>query len=387
MGFWRRWWDRVADALLGDAPGGSEQALLEDARRAAPVLWLLGKTGAGKTAIVSALTGDPRAEIGPGFAPCTREARFYDAPPEAPILRFLDTRGLEEAGYDAAEDMAWCEAQAHCVLAVVQAQDRGQAAVLRALREARRRHPDWPLVVAQTGLHRLYRAGERHAEPWPDHVEAALAHQRTLFADLPGPPPVFVPIDFTEPEDGIEPRLFRLEALETALAAALPDAVAALHAARADSGHDARARRARQSLYAYAGLSAGAGAVPVPWLGAAGLAALQAAMLRAMARHFGVAWTRPLFARFAGALGVGTLGWFALRYGVAEAAKLIPGAGTVAAGAANAATGAAFTAGTGEAALVFLRAERRGQSAPREAVRRAYAEGFRGWRARTDHRA
>ena len=66
------------------------------AQQAAPVLWLIGKTGAGKTAIVSALTGDPRAEIGQGFQPCTREASFYDAPPEAPILRFLDTRGLEE---------------------------------------------------------------------------------------------------------------------------------------------------------------------------------------------------------------------------------------------------------------------------------------------------
>ncbi len=385
MEFWRRWWDRVADALLGTAPA-DEQMLLEDARRAAPVLWLLGKTGAGKTAIVSALTGDPRAEVGLGFAPCTREARFYDAPPDAPIIRFLDTRGLEEAGYDAAEDIAWCEGQAHCLLVVMQAQDRDQAAVLRVLREARRRHPDWPVVVAQTGLHRLYHPGERHAAALPGHVEAALTHQRSLFAGLPGPAPVFVPLDFTEPEDGIEPRLFRLAALEEALAAAIPDAVAALHAARAESGSDARGRRARQSLYAYAGLSAGAGAVPVPWLGAAGLAALQAAMLRAMARHFGVEWTRPLFARFAGALGVGALGWFALRYGLAEAAKLIPGIGTVAAGAANAATGAAFTAGTGEAALVFLRAERRGQSAPREAVRRAYADGFRAWRSRAEQR-
>jgi uncharacterized protein (DUF697 family)/predicted GTPase len=383
MEFWRRWWDRVAEALLGSDAG--RQRLIEAARGAAPILWLIGKTGAGKTAIVSALTGDPRAEVGAGFAPCTREARFYDAPPEAPILRFLDTRGLEEPGYDPAEDIAWCEAQAHLLLAVMQLQDPDQSALLRVLRAVRQRHADWPLVVAQTGLHRLYKRGATHppeGSPPSEDVERALAQQRALFERLPGPAPVFVPLDFTEAEDGLVPRLYGLAALEAALAATLPDAVTALHAARADAGGDRRLRHARQSLYAYAALSAGAGAMPVPWLGAAGLAALQAAMLQALARSFGVDWTRPLFARFAGALGVGTLGWFALRYGLTEAAKLIPGLGTIGAGAANAAFAAAFTAGTGEAALVLLRAERRGQHAPTEDLRRAYAEGFRAWRAR-----
>jgi predicted GTPase len=68
--------------------------------------WLLGKTGAGKTAIVAALTGDQRVEIGQGFEPCTRTAAFYDVPREEPLLRFLDTRGLGEGNYDAASDIA-----------------------------------------------------------------------------------------------------------------------------------------------------------------------------------------------------------------------------------------------------------------------------------------
>src|SRR6266566_4850290 len=72
------------------------------AQASALVVWLLGKTGAGKTAIIAALTGDARAEIGLGFEPCTRTAAFYDVPREAPLLRFLDTRGVGEAGYDPA---------------------------------------------------------------------------------------------------------------------------------------------------------------------------------------------------------------------------------------------------------------------------------------------
>src|SRR6202165_6342139 len=137
------------------------------ARALAPVVWLLGKTGAGKTAIVSALTGDPRAQVGEGFEPCTRTAAFYDVPQEAPLLRFLDTRGLGEADYDPAKDIAWCEKQSHLLLVVMQVSDPVQHTVMHALPQARRRHPDWPVVVAQTGLHRLYPVGIGHPKLYP----------------------------------------------------------------------------------------------------------------------------------------------------------------------------------------------------------------------------
>jgi hypothetical protein len=79
---------RFSDHLPSVAERNSAR---ERAQTTAPVVWLLGKTGAGKTAIP--LTGDPRAVIGEGFEPCTRTAAFYDVPAEAPLLRFLDTRG------------------------------------------------------------------------------------------------------------------------------------------------------------------------------------------------------------------------------------------------------------------------------------------------------
>src|SRR5262249_61781997 len=100
-----------------------EQEARRRAQAIAPVVWLLGKTGAGKTAIVATLTGDPRAEVGQGFEPCTRTAAFYDVPREAPLLRFLDTRGLGEAAYHPPRAIAWCERQPHLVLVVMQAAD------------------------------------------------------------------------------------------------------------------------------------------------------------------------------------------------------------------------------------------------------------------------
>jgi predicted GTPase len=186
-----RIWDEVKAALFAADLDAAGAALQSQAQQAAPVIWLIGKTGAGKTAIVAGLTGDPRAEIGTGYQPCTRRAVFYDVPEEAPFLRFLDTRGLEEADYDPAEDIAWCESQAHLLLVVMQVEDAAQAAVLRVVRQARQRHPDWPVLVAQTGLHRRYPPGFQHPEPFaeaalPDSLRAALAHQRGLFAGLPG---------------------------------------------------------------------------------------------------------------------------------------------------------------------------------------------------------
>ena len=69
-------------------------------------LWLLGKAQSGKTSLVHAMTGSSRAEIGCGFRPCTRAAQMYSFPDEDEcFLRFLDTRGLGEAGQDAATEI------------------------------------------------------------------------------------------------------------------------------------------------------------------------------------------------------------------------------------------------------------------------------------------
>jgi uncharacterized protein (DUF697 family) len=392
VGILDRVWQPIGDALFGDARVSAERE--EDARKRAqsiaPVVWLLGKTGAGKTAIVAALTGDPRAEVGAGFEPCTRAAAFYDVPNEAPLLRFLDTRGLGEADYDPAKDIAWCEGQSHLLLVAMQVDDPIQGSVMRVLREARRRHPDWPVVVAQTGLHRLYPAGSGHPEPYPytggqadetnslvpHELRRALAHQRGLFAALPGPPPRFVPIDFTLPEDGFVPHDFGLEAFWRALEAAGPLAFEALHRARAAAESDTIRSKARPLIYSYGAAAAGAGAIPVPLVGVSGLAGVLALMLRGLARRYRMAWTPGTFAQFTGAIGGTALLWSALRYGLREIFKLVPIIGTVTAGAINAAAAFALIVGVGEAAGVWLSYRHRGQTAPADEVRRAFAEGF-----------
>src|SRR5215218_2949953 len=138
-----------------------------------------------------------------------------------------------------------------------------QDAVLRPLKQARRHHPDWPMVVAQTGLHRLYPPGMGHPNPYgytggpedemqaglPHALRQALAYQRKLFEGLRGPRPRFVPIDFTVPEDGFPPHDFGLEMLWRVLEEVGPNAFEALHLARAAAESDQIRARARPLIY------------------------------------------------------------------------------------------------------------------------------------------
>jgi uncharacterized protein (DUF697 family) len=393
MGIPDRLLTAISESLFGDVSGGGTkdtESARQRAQDSALVVWLLGKTGAGKTAIVAALTGDPRAEVGQGFEPCTRTAGFYDVPREAPLLRFLDTRGLGEASYDPASDISWCEDQSHLVLVAMQVSDPAQHVVLQALQQARRRHPDWPVVVAQTGLHRLYPAGMKHPIPYPytggpeyetqpslpHPLRQALAHQRKLFDGLRGPPPRFVPIDFTAPEDGFPPHDYGLEALWGVVEETGPVAFDALHRARAEVQSDLIRAKARPLIFGCGAAAAGAGAVPLPIVGVGGLASVIAMMLRALSTRYQVAWTPRTFGQFGGAVGGGVLAWWSLRYGLREMLKLVPVLGTVAAGTLNAAAGFAITVAIGEAACVWLAYQRHGQVAPTDAVRRAFAEGL-----------
>src|SRR5262249_43196332 len=130
--------------------------------------------------------------------------------------------------------------RAHLLLAVVKALDLEQSALLRVVREVKKRHSDWPLVVAQTSLHEGYAPRTAHVLPYPfgsqqdaeagevaQNLRRALQHQRSLFRSLPGGEAAsFVPTDFPQPGDGYEPIDYGREALLEALIAAAPAAVA-----------------------------------------------------------------------------------------------------------------------------------------------------------------
>src|SRR5436190_2577900 len=126
-------------------------------KTAVPVIWLLGKTQSGKTSIIKYLTGAEDAEIGQGFQPCTRFSRVYHFPtPDAPLITFLDTRGLEEPGYDATEDLVEFHRQAHVLLVTVKVLDHALEKLVREVRKLRGQESHRPVVLALTCLHEAY---------------------------------------------------------------------------------------------------------------------------------------------------------------------------------------------------------------------------------------
>ena len=385
---WPDYWRRLREALLKPQVNNEalETALREArARQPLPVLWLVGKTQAGKTSIIRALTGSETAEIGNGFQPCTRTARFYDFPTEAPVVRFLDTRGLGEVAYDPTEDIRYCEAQAHLLLGVMKATDIRQNAVFEVLRAVRRRHPEWPVLIAQTGLHEAYPPGAGHLLPYPYDREPlppqvptdlvrALAAQRERLGKLPGTAPVrWVPLDLTLPDDGFEPANYGLEALWTVIEAISTLGLQAM--LRGDAGiRDVYERAAHPHIVGHALAAAGVGALPLVDL--VGVPAVQAKLLHSLATLYGQNWDARGISEFLGLLGTGIGIGYVVRTVGRELVKLIPWWGQTVGVVWGATTSGATTYALGKAAGYYFATRRRDGPVDAEALRRVYAEAL-----------
>jgi uncharacterized protein (DUF697 family) len=307
-----------------------------------PVIWLFGKVQSGKTSIIRALTGAERAQIGSGFAPCTRWAARYDFPnADVPLAVFLDTRGLGEAGYDPHQDFTAFQADAHMLLVVVRAMDMALEQLLSALKTLLRARPSWPVIVAQTTLHQGYPPDRQEhvypypfaASPWPTEVPTeltrALTYQRQLFADIPVQG--FIPIDFTLPEDGFREPFYGREALLDALAVAHPHAV--YQTLRqlpelTDALKSLHFRQAQPHILAYAFAAAAIGAAPLPLVDLPALSALQVKMLHTTASIYRQPLGVKTLLELASAVGVGIL----LRQSARSLLKFIPGFGNAVAG-------------------------------------------------------
>ncbi|SDF08529.1 YcjF family protein [Limimaricola pyoseonensis] len=323
-----------------------------------PVLWLLGKTGAGKSSLVRALTGLDEIEIGSGFAPCTRSARAFDFPREAPLLRFLDTRGLGEAGYEAAEDLAACEARSHAVLAMARLDDPAQADLVAAIRDLRRRRPGLKVIL-------LHTAAAEVPDPQA-RFRARAATQSALEAAARGPLP-WVELSLAPGRES------GTDALLDLLGEAMPDVALLL---REGPGEAEAFRAARPLVLRYAGAAAAADAAPV--IGAVGVPGLQAAMLRGLAQRRGVEWDRARMAEFAAALGLGAALRFGAGYVARQAAKLVPVAGQTLGAAIAGSASFAATYALGRAAHYWLWREATGDPASEAELRALYREALRG---------
>ena len=333
-------WTRLANLFRADDP--QFQARLADARRRAPtpVFWLFGRTQSGKTSIIKYLTGATDAEVGSGFRPCTRFSREYPFPTaEAPLLDFLDTRGLDEPGYDPAEDIQSFHDRAHVVVVTVKVTDHAQENVEKHLRAVRADRPGRPIILALTCLHEAY-PQQQHPQPYPfkdtlypdgvpQDLLRSIAAQQERFKPLVDD---IIPIDLTRPEEGFNDPNYGGPELRQSVLNHLPKAYRQTLLSLDEATHefrDAAMKRALPVILSYSTLAAGAGAIPVPFVDLLLIPGIQAKMVHALADVYGQPMTMQRFWEIASSIGSGVVARQAAR----EAAKFIPGIG-VAAGAA-----------------------------------------------------
>jgi uncharacterized protein (DUF697 family) len=332
--------------------------------RKLPVIWLLGKTGAGKTSIVRQLTGQTDAEIGNGFMPCTRASRYFDYPGEHPVLRFLDTRGLGEADYDADADLDELGRGSHALFVVARLRDGEQSAVLDALRKIRRsaKHIEHShAAVIHTGAHEI---GDPHDR------QRAVKTKQSAFEAVWGRELDYCVVDFPEPAAEGVPEPLGAADLTGLIIDKLPELQLWLDERDRSDAEKQSFNRLRTEVMWYAATASASDAVPL--VGLVSVPAVQGKMLHSLARRYGMEWNTRNFSEFIAALG----GTAALRYAVSlggrQLGKLIPGFGQLVGTAFAVSVSYASTYALGRAACSYLYYKKADKEISAETVKSVY---------------
>ncbi|WP_146683963.1 YcjF family protein [Thioclava sediminum] len=358
-GFLGRMTDRAA-GLFGRKP---PQPTVLDPTLHVPTLWLLGKTGAGKSSLVQAITRSSAAAIGNGFVSCTRTAESYDFPSADPMMRFLDTRGLGEVGYDAADDIAACTQGSHLLVLVARIDDPVQGQVVDVLSRIHKQRKEMPAILVLTG-----------ADLVPDDatLRRARAQIEQVYETAWGRPLKSVCLSLGDPLAA------DLNGLHALLAESLP--TVAMYLSR-QPGTDPEAREFDRHMALVLSYAATAGASDIlPVVGLASVPAVQVAMLSALARRYEVAWDREIMMKFIGSFGLGSITRYAVSTVGRQALKVVPFAGSAVA----ATYSLAATYALGRAAAYWMYQTRSGAQVDDADLRARYAAAFE--RVPDDHK-
>jgi len=320
-----------------DRADADVDAAFSHSAAALPTLWLLGKTGAGKSSLIQALTGEPDIALGRGFKPCTQTAQRYAFPADKPLVAFLDTRGLAEAHYDPAADMAVCQAGSHALLLIMRASDQEQAQVLHALRRVKRAGKIRHALLVHTAIETV--SPQERARC----LQAQHAQVEAVWGEIPS-----VAVDF----HGRDGQIAGLDALVDQCGALLP-IVSTLFARQRHASAEERNFQTHKREVLWYAAAAGAGDA-VPMLGLVAVPSIQTRMLQQLAQRHGLRWNRRLLAEFGSALGIGFGVQYAARFSVQQLVKLAPVYGQTLGAASAAAASYSITYALGRVACMLL---------------------------------
>lgn len=339
------------------------QASFEAQKQNLPTLWLLGKTGAGKSSLIQFLTQGSDSsplEIGNGFMPCTKTAQAYDFPQDMPLFRFLDTRGLGEADYDPTEDIAACQGQSHALIVLAKADEMDQSPVIAALKKIKKSKQIKQVFVVHTGLlMQSEDAGKRGANYHQEAFEKAWGD--TLES---------VELDFLLPA----PDGYQTDQLIDKLMAFLPIVGMALQENEDSTQEEASFSKHEKEILWYAGSASASDLVPA--VGLVSVPAIQGKMLHSLANYYGIEWDKKAFSKFAATLGTSFGLQYGVKLGMRQLVKFIPVYGQSIGAVTAAVMSFATTYGLGRAGCYYFYQLQKGDPVTQEDLEQIYQEAF-----------
>ena len=327
-----------------------------------PTLWMLGKTGAGKSSIIQHITGNTAAQVGTGFKPCTQTANSFDCPVDTPIIRFLDTRGLAEVNYDPSADIASCKNRSHAIIVVMKAEECEQSSLISALKSIKKIDSKQQLLLVHTAINNIVDSVER---------SKAIAFNQQQIETVWGASLPSVEVDFsldTQANIGSN-------ALKAALAELLPALTHYLHEQAHNSNEEQNFLQLKTEILWYAGVAGGCGAIV--GAGIISVPAIQGKMLHSLAKQYGIEWNKAEFFEFIGAMGSGFVLQYASAFGTRELVKFIPVFGQTVGSATAAALSFATTYGIARAACMYLYHKRKGEVVDSDELKAAFQKALK----------
>ena len=330
-------------------------------RQHLPTLWLLGKTGAGKSSLIQAVTGLSSVEVGNGFEPCTMTAQAYEFPQEKPVMRFLDTQGLGEAGYDPAEDIKELGESGNAIIVVMKVDEPEQSAVLNALKQIKKNKQIKHLLLIHSAI-LLSEEGERQRQ---------VSFNENQVSEVWGEDFNSVCVDF-ETDDGT---VYNYDLLLAELIKILPVIDLLMEDKEHTTVEEENFVKVQNEVLWYAGAAAGSDLIPA--IGLVSVPAIQAKMLHALANQYGVEWNIRVFTELIGTLGTGFAVQYSIKLGVRQLIKFIPAYGQTVGAVAAATVSFGSTYGLGRAACYYFYHKSKGDEVSDEAMQELYKNAFK----------
>ncbi len=334
---------------------GSEQW-----KKQLPTLWLLGKTGAGKSSLIQAFTKDSAIEIGNGFSPCTKTAKNYDYPLGKPILRFLDTRGLSEAGYDPTEDIEVCQNGSHALIIMMKADEVEQSDLVNALRKIKNIGGIQHLLIVHTNILSVSE----------EERDQAISYNQGQIEEVLSKEINSVYVDFA-PEDNTP---IGIAELKKAASEMLPFLNTIINDEEHASREEHNFNMLRNEIIWYSG-SAGASDA-LPGVGLISVPAIQGKMLHSLANQYSIEWDQKTFSEFIGTLGVGFVWKYSVQFAIREGVKFIPVYGQTVGAVAAVVISSASTYAIGRVACKYLYHKSKGEPVSTEEMTKLYEEAL-----------